>query len=277
MSGVARYKAAGVTTEPSPNIWADCPVLKFITDPGAGVYLWEDFLGRFAANDTQIGPFYLVGTNPDSAVVTDEAYGVVNISGSGAAHDEAYLTSNLLVNEAIKKDSRKRVWFETRLKLDDADADVSIIAGLGESSLLAAEAIADDPTSHPTTSLADYDFIGFMAATDGTNMAGIDTVYHQDGDSGTVTVVEADVLENDGTDNDDTYIRLGFTFDGRSTVTFYVNGVAQDTTLDVDDLTGDKLDDALGIIVGIKDDAGGADDLKVDWIRFAADRVAQGI
>jgi hypothetical protein len=182
----------------------------------------------------------------------------------------------LLCNEVIKKNSNKRLWFEASLKLDDADADVSMICGLGEASLLAADAIPDAIT-WPTAALNDYDFIGFMAGTDGTNMGGFDSCYHQDGDGGSVTIVKADCLANSGTDNDDTYIKLGFVFDGKSTVTFYVNGVANGTTLDVDDLTGDKLDDALGIIIGIKDDAGGADDLKLDWVRFACDKVAAGV
>ena len=272
--GYVEYKAAGTAGQPSPAIWADFSALKVKASPGEFVEVWDDFYGSFAANATQIGMWQMVGTNPDSAVVTDEtANGVINISGSGAGDDEAYLVSNLLVNEAIKRYSGKRVWFETSIKMEDVDADVSIIAGLGESALLAANAIADDPHTYPTTALADYDFIGFMAGTDGTNMGGIDAVYHQDGDSGTVTVVKADVASVSGKElADDTYVKLGFSFDGKETVTFYVNGVAETTTLDLDDLTGDKLDDALGIIVGIKDDAGGTDDLKIDWIRFGAEK-----
>ena len=109
-------------------------------------------------------------------------------------------------------------------------------------------------------------------------MGGIDSVYHQDGDSGTVTIVQADVRANAaaGTTNDDVYMKLGFKFDGKSTVTFYVNGTACSTTLDVDDLTSNKLDDALGIVIGIKDDVGGTDDLQIDWVRFACDKVACG-
>ena len=272
------YKRAGVARSPSASIWADCPVLAFQKDPGKGIHFWEDFLGNFAANATeQVGSQGLLalGTNADTAIVSDEET-VVNISGSGAGNDECYLVSNLLCNEAIKMNSGRRVWFETRCKLDDADADVIFICGLGEALLLADDAIPDTFT-WSTAALADYDFIGFMAGTDGTNMGGFDSCYHQDGDGGAVTIVEADCLANSGTDNDDTYIKLGFAFDGIKTVTFYINGVKCSTTLDIDDLTSNKLDAALGIIVGIKDDAGGADDLKIDWIRFACDNYDQGI
>ncbi|NOQ21587.1 MAG: hypothetical protein GQ565_02905 [Candidatus Aegiribacteria sp.] len=276
MSLAVRYNTAGTAGQPSPNIWGDCPVEKSLIAPDELTYLYDTFLNNFTANEVILGNWLVVGTNPDTAIVTDEADGVINISGSAAGDDEAYLCSNMLCNEVIKKGSNKRLWFEASIKLDDADADVSIICGLGESALMAAEAIADDPTSYPTSALADYDFIGFMAGTDGTNMGGFDSVYHQDGDSGTVTIVKADCLANSSTDNDDTYIKLGFKFDGKQTVTFYVNGTANGTTLDIDDLTGDKLDDALGIIIGIKDDVGGADDLKIDWVRFACDKVASG-
>ncbi|MBW2604704.1 MAG: hypothetical protein JRE28_10390 [Deltaproteobacteria bacterium] len=278
MSLAVRYNSAGTAGQVSPNIWGDCPVEKSLIAPDELTYMYDSFLNNFTANEVILGNWLVVGTNPDTAIVTDEADGVINISGSGAEHDEAYICSNLLCDEVIKKNSNKRLWFEASIKVLDGDADASIICGLGEASLLAADAIADDPTSYPTTALADYDFIGFMAGTDGTNMGGIDSVYHQDGDSGTVTVVQADVVTNTAgtTTNDDVYKKLGFKFDGKSTVTFYVDGVAQTTTLDVDDLTGNKLDDALGIIIGIKDDTGGADDLQLDWVRFACDKVACG-
>ena len=270
--------AAGTAGQVSPAIWGDCPVHKAIVRPDELTYIYDTFLNNFTANEVILGNWLVAGTNPDTAFTTDEADGVINISGSGSAHDEAYLCSGMLCNEVIKKNSNKRLWFEACIKVADGDADTSIICGLGESALMAAEAIADDPTSYPTSALADYDFIGFMAGTDGTNMGGIDTVYHQDGDSGTVTVVEADVLANTAgaTTNDDVYMKLGFVFDGKSTVTFYVNGVVCATTLDVDDLTSDKLDDALGIIIGIKDDVGGTDDMQIDWVRFACDKVACG-
>ena len=271
------YKAAGRAASPSDTIWADCPVLDWIKNPGKGIYLWEDFCGNFTANAVeQIGPtggFLVVGTNPDTAVVTDEE-SVVNISGSGAGNDEAFLVSNLLCNEAIKMNSGRRVWFEVRCKMDDTSADCTFLAGLGESALMAADALANEGASR--NNIADYDFIGFHTDNDGTNQTYMETCYHQDGDGGAVTAVQAQVRTFSGTTYDDTYMKLGFKFDGIKTVTFYLDGAALGTTLDIDDLTGNKLDDALGIIVGIKDLAGGNDDLKVDWIRFGCDRFSHG-
>ena len=271
------YKRAGVARSPSGNIWADCPILAFEKDPGKGIHFWEDFLGNFTANAVeQIGPqgLLVVGTNPDTAVVTDEET-VVNISGSGAGNDEAFLVSNLLCNEAIKMNSGRRVWLEARCKMDDTSADVTFLCGLGEASLMAADALANEGASR--NNIADYDFIGFHTDNDGTNQTYLETCYHQDGDGGAVTAVQATVRDFNSTTYDDTYMKLGFKFDGIKTVTFYLDGAKLGTTLDIDDLTSNKLDDALGIIVGIKDLAGGNDDLKIDWIRFACDNYDQGI
>jgi len=270
------YKAAGQAASPSDAIWGDVPVLDWIKNPGKGIHLFEDFVGNFTANAVeQVGPMGLlvVGTNPDTAIVTDEET-VINISGSGAGNDEASLVSNLLCNEAIKKNSGRRVWFEARCKMDDTSADCTFICGLGESALLAADALVDEGATR--NNINDYDFIGFHTDNDGTNQTYLESCYHQDGDSGVVTAVQAQLRLFSGTTYDDTYMKLGFKFDGKSTVTFYLDGAALATTLNIDDLTGDKLDDALGIIVGIKDLAGGNDDLKIDWIRFACDKYSHG-
>jgi len=274
MSQNVTYKTAETTPSggPSPIIWADCPVITFEKDPGKGIHIMEDFLSGVIADDTRPSPYFtLVGTNPDIDGVSDEVGGVVEIEGSGAGDDEAYLVSNILYE--LKKNNRKKMWFEAKIKVEDADDDSCIICGLGEKSLLAADAMADDDTG--STTLNDYDFIGFHAGCDGTNMDDIDCVYHEDGDGGTVTRVDEAVGLTAGTTTyDDTYIQLGMYFDGLKTVTFYVDGVAVDTTLDIDDFatnTEDELD-PLGIIVGIKNLAGTASFMAIDWIRFACER-----
>lgn len=269
------YERAGNDAEPSDVIWKDFPAQDAICNPGSYIHVWDDFIYNFTADEVMPGGnFLVVGTNPDTAVVTDEGNGVINISGSGAGDDEAYLVSNLLCDEIIKKNSGKRLWFEARIKFEDADADTTFLCGLGESSLLAADALANEGASR--NNIADYDFIGFHTDNDGTNMGNMESCYHQDGDSGVVTAVQAAVITNSGTTYDDDYLKLGFRFDGKKTVTFYLDGAALGTTLDIDDLTGDKLDDPLGIIIGIKDLAGGTDDLKVDWVRYAHEKSAYG-
>ena len=104
------------------------------------------------------------------------------------------------------------------------------------------------------------------------------TAYHQDGDGGALTAVQATVRAfGSGTTYDDTYMKLGMRFDGKKTVTFYLDGVKLGTTLDIDDLTGNKLDDPLGIIIGVKDLAGSVGDLRIDWVRYGHEKFASGI
>ena len=271
---VVDYKAASSqpTNGPSPKIWADCPVLDIIRDPSKGIHLFEDFDGGVITDDVAQNRFSLVGTNPDIDGVSDELNGVVEIEGSGAGDDEAYLVSNILYE--LKMENHKKMWFEARIKVEDADDDSAIIIGLGEALLLAANAIADDSTGVST--IADYDFIGFFTDNDGTNMDNIDAVYHEDGDGGALTNVQEDVVSivAGATTYDDVYIRLGMRFDGIKTVTFYVDGVATGTTLDIDDFatnTANELD-PLGIIVGIKNLPGTASFMAIDWIRFACEK-----
>lgn len=276
------YAHAGRAASPSDTIWADCPVLDWIKNPGKGIYLYDDFIGEPVTDAVtgQINGIWLgLGTNADidgSSVNAASAleHGVIELEGSGADNDEAYLVSNTLCNEAISKNSGRRLWFEIRCKVElgsGAADDFAFLAGLAEAEGLVDDAIADDGAD-----IIDKDFIGFLAVTNATTMQDINAVYHQDGGS-TTTVVKA--IDNTGTDAayvNDTFYKLGFKFDGKSTVTFYVDGVALGTTLDVDDLTGNKLDDPLGIIFGVKSCEATQCYMAVDWVRFAVDKYAQG-
>lgn len=276
---VQDYGRAGEAAVPSPNIWKDFPMGTVSKNPGRYVHIWEDFLGNFTDNDVQnVGSNQLLvaGTNPDTVNVADEANGVVNLSGSGAGDDEVIIGANLLQDELIKLNSGLRCWFETRLKMDDTSADVSILVGLGAIELLAADFIDNEGATR--NNIADYDFIGFHTDNDGSNQGDMETCYHQTGDGGGLTAVQAAIRSfGTSTTYDDTYMKLGFRFDGKKTVTFYLDGAQLGTKLDIDDLTGNKLDAPLTILAGLKDFVGGNDDLKVDWIRYGAEKFASGI
>ena len=271
MAGYVESKVADTVPAggPSPIIWADCPVVTIIRDPGAGIHIFEDFEGGCIADNVAQYKFKLVGDSPEIEGVTDEVGGVVTIEGTTADNDEAYLVSNLLYE--LKKNNGKKMWLEARFKLLDSNAAQGVIFGLGEDSMLVADAIVDNATS-----LGDYDFVGFAAisGSDGGAMEDIDSVYHEAGDGGAPTVIEADVVAIDGTDYDDVYVRLGMRFDGKETVTFYLDGVKQATTLDLDSFdTGDQLTEELGVGLGIKyDGTVTGDGMQVDWIRFACEK-----
>jgi len=278
MAGYVEAKTANTVPSggPSPIIWADCPVVTILRDPGVGIHIFEDFVGNLTtlAAAGQAGPYFqLVGTNPVIKIHEDydDLGGAVDIEGGGSGDDEVYLVSNIVYE--LKMNNNKKMWFEAKFKFEDADADQTFLCGLGEASLLAADALADEGANR--NKLADYDFVGFHADNDGSNMDVIDAVYHEDDDGGAVTKVDEDVVTINGTDYDDVYIRLGMKFDGKKTVTFYVDGVATGTTLDIDDFatnTANELD-PLGVILGAKDLVGSAaKHICVDWIRFACEK-----
>ena len=267
------YKAAGQAASPSDSIWGDCPVLDWMKNPGKGFHLWEDFEGGCTVDEVAQYKFALAGDAPDIDPLTTE-HSVVELTAPGAANQCVLLKSNILYE--LKKNSGKRMWLEARFKLLDSNAEQGMIFGLGEDSMLLDGAIADGGTA-----IGDYDFIGFaaLASGDGSAMEDIDSVYHEAGDGGAPTVIQADIVDIDGTTQDNTYWKLGMKFDGKETVTFYLNGEKCTTTFDPDDFdTGDQLTEDLGVVLGILWDAdtSASDQMKVDWIRFACDKYSHG-
>jgi len=261
---VQDYGIAGAANVASPLIWKDCPKGAMAKDPSRYIDIWEDFDGGVAADVAYYGKFEVVGTNADIDVIDDEYYGVIALSGSDADNEGSFLKSNALYD--LTMNNSKRFWFEARVNVVDVSLDQAIVVGLMEPTGCTAEGIADNGAD-----IIDEDYIGFLAITDATNMGNIQAVYQNGGDA-----AHTDVVAAAHTAVDDTYVKLGMRFDGKQTVTFYVNG-ASVGTLDVDDLTSNQLANPLCIFVGIKDCVGGATTvLQVDWIRFACEKVASG-
>jgi len=259
------YGRAGETAAPSPSIWKDFPIAQALKTPGRYIHIWDDFEGGTAIDVAYSGKFEVVGTNADIDVIDDEINGVIYLAGSGADNDSSFLKSNVLYD--LTMNNGKRFWFETRVKSVDVSLDHSLVAGLGEPAFCTAEGLADGGAT-----VIDEDFVGFAAFTDATNMGGIDAIYNEGG-SGT-TSVEADVH----TPVDDTYVKLGLRFDGKKTLTYYVNGAVV-CTVDVDDLSGNSLTNPLCVFVGMKDNevSGFTAVMQLDWIRFACEKFASGI
>jgi len=278
------YKTANTvpTGGPSPIIWADCPVVTMQKDPGKGIHFMEDFLGAYTnltAGGALVGtPFTLVDNGGDGyATVDTTAYdnehGVIQIEPDGETqYDEAYLVSQLLYQ--LVMNSRRKMWFEARIKLEDITADLSLICGLGDATLLEGSAVLE--ASATPDNIESRDFVGFVAFTDGTKIHDIDAIYNEVGDTSVTQVKDAAFAQASWIN--DTYVKLGLKFDGKKSLEYYING-ALVGTLDVDDfatVTANELT-PLGIIIGtmVNDDPGSAGDAKylaIDWIRFACDR-----
>lgn len=280
---VVTYKTPGTTPEggPSPIIWADHPSVTVFKDPGKGIHIMEDFLGKYtalSAHGIYVGtPFELVDDGGDAVLVQDSAaydleHGVVNLEADGATqYDEAYLVSQVLYQLVLG--SGRKMWLETRIKLEDITADTSLIFGLGDSTLLAGSSVIEE--SATPDNIESRDFVGFVAFTDGTKIHDIDAIYNEVGDTAVTQVKDAAYTQASWVN--DTYVKMGLKYDGLRYLYYYINGV-EVGKLDVDDfatVTANELT-PLGIILGhmVADAPGGGSTkyMSIDWIRFACDR-----
>jgi len=264
---VQDYGIAGDAAVCSPLIWKDLQMGAIAKDPSRYVHIWEDFdkVDTTLAAAGAYGGWLVKGTNSVVAALADESSGVITVGGGGTAHDDAYLHSNALYD--LTMNNNKRFWFECRVNLADIDFDGGMFAGLAQYSACAADFIVDECEALVTTK----DIIGFVGFSASSLMGNIEAVYQQEADAS-----HTDVDTNVGTMVNDTYMKFGMRFDGKKTVTYYVNGVVA-ATLDIDDLSDNSFTNKLAVIVGIKDTGGTAADLmQLDWIRFACEKVASG-
>ena len=263
--GVVRYKTAGNAAEPSPSIWADCPVLQFITDPGEGIYIWDDFVKGGVVANTSVPGWDFVGTNADVSQVVDVADGRILLAGSGADNDSAFIATPDLYLLTMK--NRKRFWLEAYVQLPEAGAadDFAAFVGMVEKVGATAELIADNGAT-----VIDEDFVGFFADTNGTAVQAWNATINQGGSA----TLPANVLA-DAVAVSTSWVKLGITFDGEQTIRFYADGVLL-ATYDVDGLASNTMAHELCVAIGVKDGEADALGINVGWVRFACDKVAQG-
>jgi len=261
----ANYKTAGTAGQPSPSIWATCPVQKALIAPEDLVYLFDDFTRGGTVTDTSVVGWDLVGTNADVEQVVDVVNGELLLEGSGADNDSAFIASPDLY--LLTKNSGKRFWFEASVKLSAAGTadDYAAFVGLIEKVGATAELIADNGAT-----VIDEDYVGFFADSNATTIQPWNCVINQGGSANFPVTVEADESAISTS-----YVKLGMAFDGKKTVTFYVNGVQADT-YDIDGLDNDTMAHEFCVAVGVKDCEAAQLGMTVDWVRFAAEKNSGG-
>jgi hypothetical protein len=159
------------------------------------VSYYNDFLVEqdYAAADWVVTTTEAGSGNATEALEGDEDSGALLITNDDADDD---LDSLQHTQEVWRLTSGKRLWFKTRVKVSDAD----------QSDLFIGLCVTD------TTPLAATDRIGFQS---------------DDGDANIDALSEKDSTETNtdtGSDlADDTYVELGFYYDGAGSVTYFVN------------------------------------------------------
>lgn len=186
-------------------LWANCPVLPILCDPGLGVIYCDDM---FDVNDAGGDSKYTESGDTPAVSVTDAANGVISLAPAAATNNHAATIAT--DGESWDVATNKELWFEARVKLTEANTDdANILIGLCDSP--GADVLQDDGSGPP----ASYDGIVF-AKVDGGTVWQFET-----SDAGT-QVSTADAGDFDSGE----WVRLGFHYDGVTSVTPYIDGVA---------------------------------------------------
>jgi hypothetical protein len=184
--------------------------------------------------------------------LTDAHGGVLNVGCDGDDNDECYVASKA---EAFKFQTDKKLFFEARVKLAEANTDdANIIVGLSDT--VGANTLVDDGAGPA----ASYDGAVFFKVDGGT------VWQFETSNAGT-----QNTLTDAGDFDDDTWVRLGFLYDYNdgttASVTPYVDGVAGTAQ----DLTISGLEE-MHVLLGVKAGGTNEENLKVDYVHVVCER-----
>ncbi len=232
---------------PSNAIWADCPVLGLITDPGQGFYYFDDFLGPLdPTNDcgwdvdtTTSGVIDPLGTVEGGAICFDS-------NGNATADDGI---NAQLINCAVKPQAGVTIYFETRVKMKDTGDDQYYIGLCEVQTAIIASGVVEDTD----------DKCGFFRDSGATPS-----------DDYLSTIIARADAENEGDDKavvaDDTWVKLGFIINGLTNVKFYVNGELVQTNTTTASIPNKLM--VLSFVSQVEQTSADAE-LTVDWVRVA--------
>ena len=168
--------------------------LPLANDPDYVVF-FDDFLG--VAQDQTNDWTVVKDAGASVALAADTVGGELLMSSTATTNDDG---ASVQGNEVFVLTAGKRLWFETRVKLNDATQS-ELFAGL-----------TVNFATNPEAVLAAADRVGFQK---------------NDGDDSLLLKTEdggAETSSDSGVDMADaTYVRLGFLWDGISTVEFFIN------------------------------------------------------
>lgn len=230
---------------PSKAIWADCPWDAIKNDPSLGQVYFEDFLGSQNLVTAEGWVITQVTTGTLSTPTSLEGGVLVADSAGNTTADNGVNVQ--LVNNVWKTAAGRKIWFEARVKMNDATDQYFVgLAAPGTTAIIASGALQDTA-----------DKVGFFHHAASTNDKISTVAARTSADDAT-----ADVADN----TDGTYMTVGFVLDGLTSVKFYVNGTLVETGTTVANLPNAAM--CLSLVAQIE--VSGADaELSVDWVKIA--------
>lgn len=207
-------------------MWANCPKLMAIQDPGIAHWFRDDF-DHYAESDWQFDE-----TNSGSESLVNVAGGVLLITTDTAENDGPQYQQS---GEAWKLVQSKPLWFEARLAVGDA-TETDIVVGLciTDASLIAG--MTDGVYFLKDDGDRNIDYHCEIGSSDTTGDTGVDLVA-------------------------DTYKRYGIYWDGDDTVEYWLDAVLVGSST-----SNVPYDQTLAISFGILDGSGGGKTLSMDNI-----------
>lgn len=267
--------SAAPSRMPTASLWKNCPWEEIASGRRDGIVMFDDFTGNFSQETNQAagvsvttkksivhGGWSAFTDNDAGNTVTQNAsapYGVVELN---VAADNFQTTlawgGNAAAAGQIVFEAGKKVWFETRVKINSVtDSKSGAFVGFGEEALCVATGILADAGT-----LTDKDLIGFhRLEADGDKL----DIIHNTASGGGVTSLATDAI----TLVADTYVKLGIYCDG-TTVYFYADGTQVASVA----LTATNVPDGEEMVLyySIGGLAVEASTLSADWVKIAQER-----
>ena len=199
--GVASHYDPTLSPTHQTGVWANCPLLEWRHDPMIGVLLDEQWISYDATATT--GDYLLTQATTGTAAISTAAPGVLELDSNSTTSTQG---ANLQrIKSAFLPAAGKNIWAEFKIKIVDTFDKVELFVGLSELDTTLIASSANSSANH----------IGWQCVTDD----GVLLFTNEKAGTG-ATAAAATIAE-------DTYIRLGFRYDGTAdTVQQYINGVA---------------------------------------------------
>ena len=246
---------------PLTGMWSKSSVLT--VDPSIAPVVFFDDFADFGVGATT-GIWTLNNTNGTAVLGTADVNGLggVVVLATGGVLAENYASIKVTTTDTgapfmIVSNSGKKLWFEVRLYMSAA-ADESFYVGL-----------FTDDVAQP--GINDFGTENLGVAQDGIYFRTVNGTPTELDWACTKNGTEAEVKGNLDTWAATTWTRLGFYFDGVTSVVPYVDGVVSGSVMSTG-LTDFPDDIGLTPLLYLKDGAGVAKEMWVDYIRVVQDR-----